>query len=77
MKLSRGSLLVVLIAIIILLIGVVQVIARGKCNSFREESRRTKVRISSSLKALPEPSGFEFQVSSSKFQVGEVLQLVT
>ncbi|HUV05965.1 MAG TPA: hypothetical protein VMX94_12785 [Armatimonadota bacterium] len=72
MKLSRGSLLIVLIAIIIMLIGVVQVIARARCSSFKGEGHRPKARVSSSLKVQSEPSASEFQVSGSKFQVNEV-----
>jgi len=43
MKLSRGALFVVLIALLILLIGVVQVIARVKCDSFEKESCRPRM----------------------------------
>jgi len=72
MKLSRGSLLIVLIAIIIMLIGVVQVIARARCSSFKGDGDRPKARISSSPKVQSEPLSFEFQLSGSKFRVGEV-----
>ncbi|MCX6375616.1 MAG: hypothetical protein NTU88_06210 [Armatimonadetes bacterium] len=46
MKLSRGSLIVILIALIILLVGVVQVIARGICDSRANSSVIPRTRVS-------------------------------
>ena len=46
MKLSRGSLIVILIALIVLLVGVVQVIARGICESHTNSSVIPRTRVS-------------------------------
>lgn len=47
MKLSRGSLIVIVIALIVLLVGVVQVIARGICESHTNSSVIPGARVSS------------------------------
>ena len=46
MKLSRGSLIVITIALIVLLVGVVQVIARGICDSRTNPSVIPQTRVS-------------------------------